>query len=99
VATVITVTCPDCGVVAVSPENVSVVEVPWDEEANTYTFTCPKCKGAFTKPAPLAILALLATSRHPIKWTKLCRDEEVALDKPPLTTDDLLDLILELEQL
>jgi hypothetical protein len=98
-ATVIKAHCPDCGDVWVNPSAVSVIEVPWDEEASSYTFTCPKCNGTFTKPAPLAVLGLLATSRVPLKWTKLCRDDEVALDGPPLTYNDLLDLILELEEL
>jgi hypothetical protein len=77
-ATVIKAYCPDCGDVWVNPSAVSVIEVPWDEEASTYTFTCSKCNGTFTKPAPLAVLGLLATSRAPLKWTKLCRDDEVA---------------------
>jgi predicted RNA-binding Zn-ribbon protein involved in translation (DUF1610 family) len=97
---VVKTTCPDCGELALLPGDITVTEHKMNPDESTYAFTCPKCKAAITKPAPDAILALLTVAKG-VRWNVIQMPAE--LDEPhsgpPLTLDDLIDLMKELEQL
>jgi hypothetical protein len=95
------VNCPECREDHhIRPEDVSVTEHRANSDMSTYSFTCPECKNNITKPAQGAVIALLATAKG-VRWNVIRMPAE--LDEPhsgpPLTLDDLIDLMMELEEL
>jgi hypothetical protein len=102
----ILVECRSCGTVELPSSYVSVTEVRDAPEESTYLFICERCGLVQTRPAPSGVLAALATARPAIHWTVVLKSTpdlavsvNVRTDAPPLTYDDLLDFVLELEKL
>ncbi len=100
--------CPDCGDVELAPEDM-LIEVSHDADdlvgqGSCYRFVCPDCAVTVRKPADDRIVQLLITGGVPLEVTDDQdvdgvgpRHPETAVDGPPLTLDDLLDLHLLLE--
>jgi uncharacterized protein YlaI len=102
--TEITANCPICGDVKLTGTDVRVTQYLDDEAASIYTFTCPKCHEEHAKPAPRGVRAALWTAYPRPEWTQeYLTPPPVSFDPrpqgPPLTLDDLIDLMMELEQL
>lgn len=95
-------TCPSCGEVELSPEDVVLRLVRSAEGAiatgSNYRFCCPDCAQQVTKPADERVADLLRTGGVAIEdHASGDRYPEQRPDGPPLTLDDLLDLHLLLE--
>lgn len=95
--------CPACGEVDLSPEEVVLHVVRADDgevdEASTYRFTCPACEEPVAKPADERIVELLATGGVKVveAEVELPPHPEQPPAGPALTHDDLLDLHLALQ--
>lgn len=100
----VTVSCPDCrllrGIDSFDIRSTGLFLTLYDfrPEANFYTFFCPHCYAEVNKPADETIVSLLLGYVQ----TKLIHVplELVEDDRsgPPLTPDDLIDLIMALYQ-
>lgn len=100
--TTIRATCPTCGEVDLTPEQIVLTVIRADEAPvgpdSHYAFTCPSCTSRVEKPADERIAHLLTTGGVSVSVV----DEHEADDRPPhpeaptggpaLTYDDLLDL-------
>jgi hypothetical protein len=66
---------------------------------STYVFTCPACHHVVTKPAedPRVVRLLTSVGVRSTYWTMPAELDEPH-DGPPLTSDDLIDLMLLLDQ-
>ena len=99
--TTIRATCPSCGEVDLTPEQI-VLTVVRAEEApvgpeSHYAFTCPSCTVRVEKPADERIAHLLTTGGVSVSVVDDESDPrpshpEVPPAGPALTYDDLLDL-------
>lgn len=86
--TTIRATCPACGEVGLTPEEMELHVDPSGLRQASYNFDCPGCLNVVTKPADERIVRLLASGGVPVReWTAPRR----LPDGPPLTYDDLLD--------
>lgn len=99
--TTIRATCPSCGEVDLTPEQIVLTviradEVPVGPESH-YSFTCPSCTVRIEKPADERIAHLLTTGGVSVSVVDEATDHrpshpETPPAGPALTYDDLLDL-------
>jgi endogenous inhibitor of DNA gyrase (YacG/DUF329 family) len=107
VMTTIRVSCPDCGAVDLSPDDIQLKVVRGQEAAvgpdSHYTFRCPTCTTDVAKPADERIARLLTTGgvRMEVRGTAVAarpaerrRHPEAPPEGPSLTADDLIDFHL-----
>ena len=89
--TTIKATCPVCGDVDLTPNDVRLTVA---EEAGwaTYTFTCTECNDAIEKPADEEVVALLSSAGVVIDRVPAEALEDHA--GPALSYDDVLDFAL-----
>lgn len=88
-------TCPTCGSVEVTPDDIEL-GVCTNADASYYSFTCPVCAEHVKKKAEDRVIQLLiAEGVRPRNWTV---PAEMLEDRsgPALTSDDVLDFLLEL---
>lgn len=86
--TTIRATCPTCGEVGLTPDEVELRVDPSGRRQASYSFDCPGCLTIVQKPADERIVRLLASGGVPVReWTRSGRPT----DAPTLTHDDLLD--------
>lgn len=86
--TTIRATCPTCGEVGLTPEEMELHVDPNGYHQASYNFDCPGCLTVVTKPADERIVRLLASGGVPVReWAPPRR----LPDGPQLTFDDLLD--------
>lgn len=92
--TTIKATCPTCGEVALTPEDIELRVDDVDSDESFYGFNCPRCATDVRKPADERVVRLLVSGGVPalpveeaLQRTRL-RDR---FDHPALTPDDLLD--------
>jgi hypothetical protein len=98
--TTIKATCPTCGDVDLTPADVLVTvsrEMGWSK----YTFNCPSCDEAISKPADDDVVQLLTSAGVRIKKLRI-PDEYfdglmVAETVTRLSEDDILDFALWIE--
>lgn len=84
-----TTTCPRCGGITLSPQDIQLWVFPDGVDDDVYAFTCPDCGQHITKPASAGTVQLLrrggvqpvAIGRHP---------EARPTGLPPLTHHDLV---------
>jgi hypothetical protein len=91
----ITASCPTCGEVELMAEHMWVV-VTDPTERSHYGFRCPRCEASSRHAADLETLALLAA----LVPTEVLHLPQEALEThagPPLTSDDLIDLMVALD--
>lgn len=87
--------CADCGDVDIPADKVTIIRHP-NPELSTYSFDCPECGQTECRPAPLGVQRLLLVA-HGAVWIDLPAElAEPGRLGPPLTNDDLLDLLLDL---
>lgn len=99
--TTIKATCPSCGDVDLTPEDVRVTvarQMGW----STYTFTCPTCRESVSRPADDDVVQLLTGAGVRIEHLRIPQEylESLALSytNNALTQDDVLDFALWLER-
>ncbi len=95
--TTIKATCPTCGDVDLTPEDMTVTvaeEAGW----STYSFMCNACAVTITKPADDEIVRLLTGAGVRLRRVhvpgEFLESQKLNRTAPPLTEDDLLDFAL-----
>lgn len=95
---IIKATCQRCGDVELEPSQVElrICSIP---DRSVYAFTCPSCRTSVLKPAadPRVVTLLRSVGVPSVGWEFPVELNE-RRDGPPLTGDDLIDLMLLLEQ-
>lgn len=86
--TTIRATCPTCGEVGLTPDEVELRVDPSGRRQSSYSFDCPSCLSIIDKPADERIVRLLASGGVPVREWAPARDLPGG---PALTYDDLLD--------
>lgn len=92
---IITTTCPNCGTVELTREDVAVVHSP-REGISWYVFDCASCVEQIAKPAGQAVVVALEHAEVAV-WTVPAEELERE-DSGPLLVDDVLDAVLELHR-
>ncbi|HSK94974.1 MAG TPA: hypothetical protein VK891_00015 [Euzebyales bacterium] len=86
--TTIRATCPTCGEVGLTPDEMELHVDPSGARQAMYNFDCPGCLTVVTKPADERIVRLLASGGVPVlEWAP----PPPRPAGPPLSFDDLLD--------
>lgn len=95
--TTIRASCPECGDVELTVEDVTVL-VCAEDNSGSYAFRCPDCEIAISKPAEGRIVDLLVSSGvRRSTWHLPAELFEPRAVGAPFTHDDLLDFHLLLE--
>ena len=90
--TTIKATCPDCGEVSLTPDEMALHVDSSGAGRSSYEFSCPACGDAIRKPADDRIVRLLMSGGVPVveeASTPSLADRR--FPGPALTHDDLLD--------
>ncbi len=88
--TTIRATCPTCGEVGLTPDEVELHVDPTGHRQASYCFDCPSCLELISKPADERIVRLLASGGVPVReWREA--EGPAGIGGPSLTYDDLLD--------
>lgn len=94
--TTIKATCPACGEVALTPEEIELMVHSAGQNGASYAFTCPTCLGLVRKPADDRIVRLLVSGGVQVIEAESADIPAEVLEHPvaapALTYDDLLDL-------
>lgn len=86
--TTIRATCPTCGEVGLSPEEIDLRVDPSGADPSFYAFHCPTCSSVVRKPADDRIVRLLASGGVEIRQLI---HPSARRPGPALTPDDLID--------
>ena len=101
-ATVIVVNCPVHGDLEVEPADISVAVIREGDVAvgprSSYSFRCESCAGRVVKPVNERAVRLLLTAGANVVHVYGEPNPERHADGPPLTLDDLIDLMLALDR-
>lgn len=93
--TTIRATCPSCGEVGLTPEDIELRVDRDDTTASFYAFACPSCYDTVRKPADERVVRLLISGGVEVLETAPDgpprRRMYERFDGPRLTHDDLLD--------
>lgn len=93
--TTIRATCPTCGEVGLTPEEIELRVDDNDSSASYYAFACPSCFGNVRKPADERVVRLLISGG--VEVLDMAPPEPAPrrlserFDGPQITHDDLLD--------
>ncbi|MCU1352808.1 MAG: hypothetical protein JWM05_2017 [Acidimicrobiales bacterium] len=82
--------CATCGDVELTTAQVSV-QICTDDGQGTYSFRCPTCEIAISKPAESRIIELLVSSGVRLSTWSMPAELAEVRSGPPITHDDLLD--------
>lgn len=93
--TTIKATCPDCGEVSLTPEQ---MELRVAATASSYAFSCPDCGDRITKPADERIVRLLVSGGVPVIDDEEEQSSRSRFPWPAFTYDDVLDFHTLLER-
>ena len=92
--TTIKASCPTCGEVALTPDDIELRVDEADTAGSFYGFDCPSCASQVRKPADERVVRLLVSGgvpplpvEHQPARTRLSE----RFDHPAITHDDLLD--------
>ena len=88
--TTIRASCPSCGDVDLTVRDVQV-RVCADDHSGSYTFRCPECLLAVSKPAEPTVVELLVSSGVKMAVWQLPAELAEHRSGPPLNHDDLLE--------
>ena len=89
--------CPTCGDVELTTRDVTV-QVCSNNNQGSYSFLCPQCLLAVSKPAEARIVDLLVSSGVRLTVWHLPAELEEAREGDPITYDDLLEFHFLLQQ-
>jgi len=95
--TTIKASCPVCGDVSLTPDQVSVIACT-RSEWSYYTFACPTCSDEIRKPADEEIVALLVSGGVPLEHWVIPAEALEEHEGPAVSYDELLDFALWLAQ-
>lgn len=93
--TTIKATCPTCGEVSLTPDDIELRVDEGSTEGSFYGFSCPRCAADVRKPADERVVRLLVSGGVPALPAVppvVPRTLGDRFDGPKLTHDDLLDL-------
>lgn len=93
--TIIRATCVICGDVELTQDDVTLTVVYPVSERSTYSFTCPACGEETSKAATDEVVALLMSGGVHVQQVIIPAEALEPHTGPPLTMDDLLDLMLD----
>ncbi len=90
--TTIRATCPTCGEVGLTPEDIElrIDDGAQQDDASFYAFTCPECTDRVRKPADQRIVRLLLSGGVEAHRVVKVRPS-IRTDGPRISHDDLLD--------
>lgn len=88
--TTIRATCPTCGEVGLTPDDIELRVDEVDGETSFYAFTCPTCIDRVRKPADERVVRLLLSGGVEAQALVRVRPS-TRHDGPAFTHDDLLD--------
>ncbi|MGI8575575.1 MAG: hypothetical protein ACR2MA_09605 [Egibacteraceae bacterium] len=89
--TTIKATCPSCGEVCLTPDDIELRVDPDGVLDDYYAFLCSDCLQVIRKPADDRIVRLLASGGVPVLEHDERRQPRPRFEGPQLTHDDLLD--------
>lgn len=93
--TTIRATCPTCGEVGLTPEEIELRVDEADASASYYAFSCPSCFGTVRKPADERVVRLLISGGVEVLEMGPAGPQPVRLvdrfEGPRITHDDILD--------
>src|SRR5437762_1578422 len=89
--------CPTCGDVELTTRDVGV-QVCSTNNQGSYSFRCPQCRLAVSKPAEARIVDLLVSSGVRLTVWHMPAELEEARAGAPISYDDLLEFHFELQQ-
>ena len=93
--TTIRATCPTCGEVGLTPEEIELRVDDSDSTSSYYAFACPSCFGTVRKPADERVVRLLISGGVEVLEMAAAappaRRLSERFDGPQITHDDLLD--------
>lgn len=90
--TTIKATCPSCGEVGLTPDQVELWVSRIDVAASFYAFTCPSCLSNVRKPADERVVRLLVSGGVALLELEVpTPGPRPRFEHPALTHDDLLD--------
>jgi hypothetical protein len=89
--------CPECGDVELTTRDVSV-QVCSSNNEGSYSFLCPHCRLAVSKPAEPRIVDLLVSSGVRLSVWHLPAELEETHEGAPINYDDLLEFHFQLQQ-
>jgi hypothetical protein len=89
--------CPSCGDVELTTKDVSV-QVCSADNRGSYSFLCPVCRLAVSKPAEGRIVDLLVSSGVRLSVWHLPAELEEPREGPAISYDDLLEFHFDLQQ-
>lgn len=93
--TTIKATCPSCGEVTLTPDDIELRVVEGDEaDRSYYAFLCPDCLEIVRKPADSRVIRLLVSGGVEALTLVEVRTLAERYDGPPFGPDDLLDFHL-----
>ena len=89
--TTIRATCPTCGEVGLTPEDIELrVDDTAGDGASFYAFTCPSCSDRVRKPADERVVRLLVSGG--VEALPLARVRpSIRTEGPRISHDDLID--------
>ncbi|HVM19304.1 MAG TPA: hypothetical protein VM307_05020 [Egibacteraceae bacterium] len=100
--TTIRATCPTCGEVGLTPDEIELRVDEVDSGASYYAFACPSCFGNVRKPADERVVRLLISGGVEVLQAApdapAPRRLSERFDGPRITHDDLLDFHALLER-
>lgn len=89
--TTIKATCPTCGEVGLTPDEVELWLDPAAQEDSFYAFTCPSCLCVVRKPADDRVVRLLTTGGVEVRQIAPAVARAPRFEGPSFVHDDLLD--------
>ena len=96
--TIVKTTCESCGDIELTPSDLEL-RICSTPGRSVYAFTCPSCSTSVIKPAadPRIITLLRSVGVQSVGWVIPAEIDEPR-EGPTLTSDDLIDLMLLLDQ-
>ena len=89
--------CPTCGDVELTTRDVNV-QVCSTNNQGSYSFQCPDCRMAVSKPAEARIVDLLVSSGVRLSVWHMPAELDEAREGAPITYDDLLEFHYAIQQ-
>lgn len=93
----IRVTCPTCGDIELTQQDVTV-QVCTTNNQGSYTFRCPECGMATSKPASSRIIDLLVSGGVRLSVWHMPAELDEPKNGEPIDHDDILDFHLNVDQ-